>query len=111
MLSRSHRLTSADDFRQVFRRGKRISTEWGVVVVLPTQNLTSRFGFVVSKAVGSAVVRNRVKRRLREACREIDLTGPACDVVVRALPLAAATPFARFSADIRDAITQRGVAQ
>lgn len=42
-------------------------------------------GFVVSKAIGNAVARNRVKRRLRHLV--IDLPSPfAADVVVRALP-------------------------
>ena len=50
----------------------------------------ARVGFVVSKAVGDAVTRNRVKRRLRHLAR--DLVGdlpPGTDVVVRALPAAA----------------------
>ena len=47
-------------------------------------------GFVVSKAVGPAVVRNRVRRRLRHLVRDrLDLLGPGSTVVVRALPAAA----------------------
>lgn len=50
-----------------------------------------RVGFVVSKAVGNAVVRNRVKRRLRHlVAARPEVTG--ADVVVRALPPAAADP-------------------
>lgn len=46
-----------------------------------------RAGFVVSKAVGGAVVRNRVARRLRHAVRDLLTTIPAGSmVVVRALP-------------------------
>jgi ribonuclease P protein component len=54
-------------------------------------DLPPRVGFVVSKAVGNAVVRNRTKRRLR-ASVATRLTGiPAgLDVVVRANPAAAA---------------------
>ncbi len=58
----------------------------------------SRVGFVVSKAVGGAVVRNRVKRRLRHlVATELSRTpsGPgesARDYVVRALPAAGTTP-------------------
>ena len=53
----------------------------------------SRVGFVVSKAVGGAVVRNRVKRRLRHLVAG-ELVGAEVprDVVVRALPPAASTP-------------------
>ncbi len=55
--------------------------------MMRTDNPPSRAGFVVSKAVGTAVRRNRVKRQLRHlvAARLAD-TPFACDVVVRALP-------------------------
>ena len=58
--------------------------------MMRTDNPPSRAGFVVSKAVGTAVRRNRVKRQLRHlvAARLAD-TPFACDVVVRALPDAA----------------------
>lgn len=53
----------------------------------------TRVGFVVSKAVGNAVVRNRVRRRLRHLAREwVPLTSLPLDVVVRALPAAATRP-------------------
>ncbi len=56
--------------------------------------LPPRVGFVVSKAVGNAVVRNRTKRRLR-AAMATELSGiPAgCDVVVRAQAAAAQASF------------------
>ena len=50
-----------------------------------------RVGFVVSRAVGNAVTRNRVKRQLRHlAAGQLAVTPPGVDVVVRALPPAAA---------------------
>lgn len=53
----------------------------------------TRVGFVVSKQVGNAVVRNRVKRRLRHMAPSwISTTEPPIDVVVRALPAAASRP-------------------
>lgn len=48
-------------------------------------------GFVVSRQVGNAVVRNRVKRRMRHLVRHLATPGPV-DAVVRALPPAAADP-------------------
>lgn len=56
--------------------------------------LPPRVGFVVSKAVGNAVVRNRTKRRLR-AAMAAELAGipTGCDVVVRAQPAAASATF------------------
>ena len=53
----------------------------------------SRVGFVVAKAVGGAVERNRVKRRLRHLlARELEATTVPRDFVVRALPAASSAP-------------------
>lgn len=59
-------------------------------------------GFVVNKAVGPAVVRNRVKRRLRHQARESlsGLPGSAV-LVVRALPASAEAGYAELGADLR----------
>ncbi len=64
--------------------------------------LPPRVGFVVSKAVGNAVVRNRTKRRLRAAVAT-ELTGipNGADVVVRAQPAAAQATFAELSAALK----------
>ncbi len=62
-----------------------------------------RVGFVVSKAVGDAVRRNRVLRRLRHLSADrISLTPAGTDVVVRALPAAATEP-QRLPADLSSA--------
>ena len=61
----------------------------------------ARVGLVVSKAVGNAVVRNQVKRRLRHLAREHVSTLPGSAVlVVRALPAAASAPAAELRADL-----------
>ena len=60
-----------------------------------------RVGFVVSKAVGNAVVRNRVKRRLRHLAREHSAALPdAAVLVVRALPAAATATSRELGADL-----------
>lgn len=56
------------------------------------QSPPSRVGFVVSKAVGNAVTRNRVKRRLRHLVLPLMADTPGMVVVVRALPAAATDP-------------------
>ncbi|SBV28889.1 ribonuclease P protein component [Micromonospora krabiensis] len=66
---------------------------------------SSRAGFVVSKAVGPAVVRNRVRRRLRHLVRERLAGLPAgSTLVVRALPAAADASYARLAADLDAAL-------
>jgi ribonuclease P protein component len=58
-------------------------------------------GFAVSRAVGGAVVRNRVKRRLRAIVAErIGGLPPGSKVVVRALPAASQAPFEQLRDDV-----------
>ncbi|GIF24934.1 ribonuclease P protein component [Actinoplanes tereljensis] len=66
---------------------------------------TARAGFVVSKAVGNAVVRNKVRRRLRHLVRPllIDLPGGS-SLVVRALPKAAEASFETLGGDLEAAL-------
>ena len=68
----------------------------------------SRVGFVVSKAVGGAVVRNRVKRRLRHlVAQQLAAAPTGVDVVVRALPASASSPV-RVEGDLASAWRQAG---
>ena len=57
-----------------------------------------RFGFTVSKAIGNAVVRNRVKRRLRAVVQTTEVLS-GFDVVVSARPSSANVPFKGLKAD------------
>lgn len=68
-------------------------------------SVPSRAGFVVSKAVGNAVTRNRVRRRLRALVRErlVDLPSGST-LVVRALPAAAQASYPRLATDLDAAL-------
>src|SRR3954447_26743248 len=92
VLSSSNRLTSPQHFREVVRRGRRrgghlmVVHLWAATSAL-TELSEPRVGFVVSRAVGPAVTRNLVKRRLRHLSRErLALLPPGSMLVVRALP-------------------------
>jgi ribonuclease P protein component len=99
VLPASQRITRSDDLRQVSRRGRRSGSETLVVHLLAAEpaDRSTRFGFVVSRAVGNAVVRHRVQRQLRHLARERlrDLP-PGTQVVVRALPPAGAATYAEL---------------
>jgi ribonuclease P protein component len=61
----------------------------------------TRFGFVVSRAVGGSVARHRVQRRLRHLCRERIAALPVgSDVVLRALAAAADASYQELGADL-----------
>ena len=67
----------------------------------------ARVGFVVSRSLGTAVVRNKVTRRLRHACRE-RLPRLGGDVVIRALPVAATTTNEQLLRDLDDCLVRAG---
>lgn len=65
----------------------------------------ARAGFIVPKAVGSAVVRNKVRRRLRHLVRErLAALPPGSMLVVRALPGAADVPYSQLASDLDAAL-------
>lgn len=66
-MQRQYRLGPDRQFRYVYRRGVRVSG--GDLTLLYVRSRQKRVGFSVSKKVGGAVVRNRVKRLLREVFR------------------------------------------
>jgi ribonuclease P protein component len=66
-----------------------------------------RVGLVVSKAVGNAVVRNRVKRRLRhQIAPHLDTLPVGTSVVLRALPAAAGCTSAELAEELRAGLTR-----
>jgi ribonuclease P protein component len=78
------------DFRDTLRQGVRCGRTSIVVHARRTDAAPSRAGFIVSRAVGNAVNRNRVKRRLRHLAAAALPSMPfGVDVVVRALPASA----------------------
>lgn len=89
-LPKAARVRRTRDYRHVQRRGRRVRLAHLLVVYLPGQQPEARVGLTVSRKVGGAVVRNRVKRWLREAVRhERGRLGGSVDVVLIAHPSAA----------------------
>lgn len=87
MLAKTQRITQGRDFSSIYKSGKRIGGRFIIVFFRPGKEKNTRVGFVVSKKVGKAVIRNRVKRRLRGMWREImpGLKG-TFDIVINARP-------------------------
>jgi ribonuclease P protein component len=100
-------MRSPEEFKRVMRSGRRAggATLSGHLLATGTglvpEDASPKVGFVVSRAVGSAVVRNRVKRRLRELMRRQLASLPGgCLLVVRAHPAAAGASQAELAADL-----------
>ncbi|MGH9774065.1 MAG: ribonuclease P protein component [Candidatus Acidiferrales bacterium] len=66
---RSCRLLATADFEAVYRHGRRRAGRSFAVFCRPNGRDLSRFGMSVKKALGGAVVRNRIRRRIREILR------------------------------------------
>ncbi|HXF97552.1 MAG TPA: ribonuclease P protein component [Gaiellaceae bacterium] len=98
-MQRRYRLSRARDFDAVYRRGSSTSTRYVVLHWFPRGEDADgppRLGLAVPRAVGSAVVRNRVKRLLREAWRALlEEAPPGHDYVLVARPGLAETAEAR----------------
>lgn len=105
MLATRNRLRTPTDFSTTVRSGVRNGRRNLVLYALPTaEQEPTKVGFIVAKSVGNAVVRNLVKRRLREAAALTVRNHPTgINIVVRALPASAGSDWSSLSNDYRAA--------
>lgn len=110
MLPRALRLAAERDWDALFSKGFGVSGPVISLRVYPTPG-ARRVGFSVGKKVGGAVVRNRVKRRLREVVRAHWAELPEADIAILARPSASSLTYAQLDAAmiaILDRTRQRG---
>jgi ribonuclease P protein component len=102
-VKRCYRIHENQRFQEVRRRGDCQADRLMVLCQLPNGLPYSRFGFSVSRRIGKAVVRNRVKRRMREAVRlQMGHISPGWDLVwVARNPIREATYQEIFAASAR----------
>ena len=85
-MERRYRLSRSRDFDAVYRQGRSVSTRYLTLHWFPREDDPDgqpRLGLAVPKSVGTAVVRNRIKRQLRETWRALeDATRPGYDYVL-----------------------------
>ncbi|MFN3949119.1 ribonuclease P protein component [Microbacterium sp.] len=112
MLAKPNRLTRGSDYKATVRRGSRCAGAHTVTYVGTSAETDSpRFGFIVSRQVGSAVTRNTIRRRLKAVCAEAlpSIRGGA-SIVIRALPSAATTDYATLRADVVRCLERKATA-
>ena len=102
------RLRRRRDFDAVFRGGRAWHNELLVLRALPNSLEHNRYGFVTPKRLGGAVIRNRLRRRLRESIRVLP-TRFGWDVVVSPKAPAAAANFQQLNRAVVDLLVRAGI--
>ncbi|WP_022885417.1 ribonuclease P protein component [Glaciibacter superstes] len=106
MLAKANRLASGSDYKATVRRGKRVIGKNTVTYIrTDVVDTPARFGFIVAKNVGGAVVRNRIRRRLKAASfTQVSGIGPGASIVIRALPSSTGATFSVLAGEVADAV-------
>ena len=99
---KSVRLLRTTDYRKVYSEGRRWNLDFLVAFALANGKPLSRVGLTVPRALGDAVERNRLKRRLREAARKhLSELGPGWDIDFNPRPAAKTVEFARLEETVQ----------
>jgi len=111
MLSLVNRLRQEKDFARVHHTGRFFGQQFLAVKVVANNLDASRFGFLVGiKVSKKAVVRNKVKRRLREIVRlKLDKIKPGYDIVVMVKPEIAEKDYQEIDVAISGALEKAGL--
>lgn len=92
-----YRLKKNKEFRKVYSLGRSFADRRIIIYLHKNAKEESRFGFTVSKKVGNAVIRNKVRRKLKEICRlNRSKIKKGFDVIVIARPAAAGEKYLDF---------------
>ena len=95
------RLTKNLEFKRVYRAGRRWSSFFFTMYIKKNNLNHSRLGVSVSKKVGKSVVRNRTKRRVKEAFRKnLNFIKIGYDVVISAKPPASEADFTKIEREL-----------
>ncbi|MCO6418164.1 ribonuclease P protein component [Siccirubricoccus sp. KC 17139] len=104
------RLTRRGEFLAAAKAGRKAGRPGLALQALPRPGGPLRCGFTATKKIGNAVIRNRCKRRLREAARLLLAEyPPGWDIVLIARDATPTRPWDKLLGDLRGALRQAGV--
>ena len=105
MLPKRYRLKAKKDFRRVYQKGKTLAYPCFVLYRRGSRLPEHRVGFSISKKVGNAVERNRIKRRLRELARSMpEAFSPHADYIFVVRAAAKNATFDVLAVQMREAL-------
>ncbi len=107
-IHRDQRLKQRSEFAAVYRKGKPFRNEFVILRTLRTDRPVSRFGFTTRRTLGGAVVRNRVKRRLREIVRLLPVTA-GWDIVLNTRSNSIGAEYPALAAGVESLMRRAGV--
>jgi ribonuclease P protein component len=107
-MRKEQRLTKPQQYSLVYRKGISKASDLLVLRALPNGLTTSRYGFSVSKRVGNAVTRNRLKRLLREISPLMPVKS-ASDIVFIVRPPAATSDYATLKKTVESLLSRGGM--
>ena len=109
-MRRELRLRGRKEFVDAFQRGRLWGNQLLVLRLLPNGLDHNRYGFVTSKRLGKAIVRNRVRRRLREGVRTLTTSiSGGWDIVISARPAAALADYGELNRAVASLLARASV--
>ena len=100
MLQAKNRLKKRKEFAYIYRKGERFNTNNLTLLKIYSKYPTARIGFSVSNKIGKAVVRNKIKRQLREIVRPLVPAIKNCNLIFVAKPTITNTTFSELQKEV-----------
>lgn len=109
-MKRRYSLKRNKEFRRVYRKGKSYGAHTLVLIYMQGNQPEVKIGFAVGKKIGGAVVRNKVKRRLREAVTPLlPEIAPGCRLIFIARAPIAEVDFTEIESTVRRLVQKAGL--
>ena len=105
-LPRAERVRRRPDFERAYDTGARVHARFMTVFFVPNQGVRARFGVAATRKLGSAVIRNRAKRRARELFRRHKVAD-GLDIVIVPRREMLDAPFTSLEADYAAVLARR----
>lgn len=110
MLAKQYRVSNSADYSSIYKNGRKIPGRYIIVYLLKNDLGYNRYGIVTSKKIGKAVVRNKIKRRLRAIIKDnMPKVKTSFDIVLIGRHKIGGTPFDLLEKDFTIVMRKSGL--